>query len=80
MNPIQMLQSFMGKGGNPQQLVMNAIRGMSGNSNPMINNLLTMAQNGDSKGIEQFARNFMKEKGKDFDTEFNAFMKNFNQR
>ena len=31
--------------------------------NPMIQNAMSMAQNGNSKGIEQMARNLCKEKG-----------------
>ena len=76
---MQVLQTFMGKGGNPQQLVMKAL-GMVGNNNPMISNLVNMANQGNSQGVEQFARNFMKEKGMDFDKEFNSFMNNFNKR
>lgn len=76
MNPMQLIQAFMQGGGSPQQLLMRAV-GMSNNNNPMINNLLSMAQKGDSKGIEQFARNYMKEKGMDFDKEFSSFMSNF---
>lgn len=71
-NPIQMLKMMMGKS-TPQQMVMN----MMGNNNPMINNLMNMAKNGDNKGIENFARNICKEKGMDFDKEFQDFMKNF---
>jgi len=71
-NPIQMLKMMMGKS-TPQQMVMN----MMGNNNPMINNLMNMAKNGDNKGIENFARNVCKEKGMDFDKEFQDFMKNF---
>ena len=78
MNPIQILQTFMGKGGNPQQLVMKAL-GIAGNNNPMINNLVNMANQGNSQAVEQFARNFMKEKGMDFDKEFSSFMSNFKQ-
>lgn len=78
MNPIQILQTFMGKGGNPQQLVMKAL-GMAGNNNPMIKNLVNMANQGNSQAVEQFARNFMKEKGMDFDKEFSSFMSNFQQ-
>lgn len=74
MNPIEILKGFMGKGGNPQELVMKAI-GMS-SGNPMISNLVNMAKNGNSQGVEQFARNYFKERGMDFDKEFNAFMKN----
>ena len=45
--------------------------------NPVLANLLTLAKNNDSKGIEQVARNLMKEKGIDFDKEFNSFRKTF---
>lgn len=79
MNPMQILQNFMGKGGNPQDLVMRALN-MAGNNNPMIGNLVNLAKQGNSQGVEQFARNFMKEKGMDFDQEFNKFMSNFNKR
>ena len=79
MNPLQILQSFMGKGGNPQDLVMKAI-GMAGNNNPVIRNLVNMAKQGDSQSVEQFARNFFREKGMDFDKEFSSFMSNFNKR
>lgn len=61
---------------NPKQMVMNLLR-QNMTSNPMVNNLMSMAQNGDSKGVENFARNFCKEKGVDFDTEFSKFMGQF---
>lgn len=79
MNPIEMIQAFMGKGGNPQQLLMKAMS-MNGNSNPMIANLMQMANSGNTQGVEQFARNYFKEKGMDFDKEFSSFMSNFNKR
>lgn len=78
MNPMQILQNFLNKGGNPQDLVTRAI-GMAGNNNPMIGNLMNLAKSGNAKGIEQFARNYMRERGKDFDTEFANFMSNFKQ-
>jgi hypothetical protein len=77
MNPMQILQNFMGKGGNPQQLVQKA---MANNTNPMIANLVNLAQTGNKEQIEQFARNYCKERNMDFDKEFNSFMSNFNQR
>ena len=73
MNPMQMLQSFLGRGMSPQQI----INQMSGNKNPMITNLMNMMQTGNSKGVEDFARNIFKEKGRDFDKEFGEFRKNF---
>ena len=36
-----------------------------------------MANTGNTKGIETFAKNIMKEKGMDFDKEFSNFMANF---
>lgn len=64
MNPIQLLQSMMASGGmkNPQQMIMN----MVGKNNPMITNLMQMANKGDSKGVEKIARNLFKEKRKRF--------------
>lgn len=78
MNPMQMIQNFMKNGGNPQQLMTKALS-MAGNNNPMIANLIQMANSGNTQGIEQFARNYMKGQGKDFDKEFADFMSNFNK-
>ena len=61
------------KGGkNPQQLMLNYLEQQS-QSNPVMSNLLTMARNGDTASLEQFARNLVASQGKDFDTEFKAF-------
>ena len=46
-------------------------------TNPMIGNLVNLAKNGDTKSVENFARNLCKEKGIDFDKEFAQFMSNF---
>lgn len=73
MNPTQIIKSLMGKM-NPEQVVMQMI---GNNTNPMITNLIQMAQKGDSKGIEEFARNYFRERNMDFDTEFSKFMSNF---
>lgn len=72
MNPIEMIKQFANKGITPQQFITNNI--MGNNSNPMIGKLVEMAQSGNSQGIENFARNLMKEKGRDFDKEFSEFM------
>lgn len=60
---------------NPMQMIMNLMP--SKGTNPMADNLSNMIQNNDTKGIEQFARNVMKEQGKDFDKEFANFKKTF---
>lgn len=71
-SPINMIKNFMNKL-TPQQIVMN----MLGNNNPMLNNLIDMAQKGDSKGVEEFARNFCRERNVEFDDEFSKFVSNF---
>lgn len=69
MNPIQIIQMIKG-GSNPQQLIMSFLQQQN---NPMANNLLQMAQNGNTSGIEQITRNICAQKGLDFDKEFNSF-------
>lgn len=72
-NPIQMIKMMMGKK-NPQQLMAEITKN---NNNPMINNLVGMAEKGDNEGVQNFARNLFKEQGRDFDAEFAEFMGNF---
>ena len=74
MNPMQMLQMLMKKGNNPQQMAEQMMQSMGGN-NPMLGNLIQMAKDGNTKNIEQFARNICTSKGIDFDTQFADFMK-----
>lgn len=68
MELIQMIKN----GGNPQQLIMSMLEQQSAN-NPVLANLLALAKNGNEKGVEEFARNILKERGVDFDKEFNSF-------
>lgn len=63
------------KNGNPQQTMINMLSQMS-NGNPVLSNLLQLVKAGDTKGIEQVARNIVKEKGMDFDKEFQNFKQN----
>lgn len=72
-NPMQMLKMLSQTKRNPQEMILNFL---NGNANPVFKNLSQMAKNGDKEGIENFARNLFKEKGMDFDTEFNKFMSN----
>ena len=71
LNPLQFIM-MMKNGQNPQQIMMNFLEAEAKGS-PMAENLLTLAKNGDSKSIEEIARNFYKNQGKDFDKEFTAF-------
>lgn len=72
-NSLQQLRDFM-KQGNPRQLVEKLVMN---NTNPMVAQLVQKAQNGDVKGVEEFARNLYKQQGRDFDKEFSDFMSNF---
>ena len=69
-NPMQMLQAIK----NPKQFVINY---MQNNTNPMLKNLVDMANNNDTKGLETFAQNMFKEQNRDFSKEFTEFMNNF---
>ena len=72
-NPMQFMNMLNGIK-NPKDVVINMIKS---NNNPMVKNLVDMAQKGDNEGIENFARNMFKEQGRDFDSEIKQFMNNF---
>lgn len=72
-NPMQMMNFLKGIK-NPKDAVINMIKS---NNNPMVKNLVEMAEKGDNEGIEKFARNMFKEQGRDFDSEIKQFMNNF---
>ena len=72
-NPMQFMNFLKGVK-NPKDAVINMIKS---NNNPMVKNLVEMAEKGDNEGIEKFARNMFKEQGRDFDSEIKQFMTNF---
>ena len=74
MNPMQILQSFISKGLSPQKIAEQMI-----GNNPVMANLVKMANAGDTDGVEKVARNIFKEKGRDFDKEFLEFKNKFNK-
>ena len=74
MNPLNMIKGMMGNM-NPKNMAMNMLKN---NTNPIFNNLIDMANKNDVKGLENFARNYMKDKGRDYDKEFNDFKSMFN--
>ncbi len=73
VNPMQLIQMIKG-GKNPQQLLMNILQ-QQGQNNPIINNAINMAQNGNVSGLEVLARNLAAQRGLDFDKEL-ANLKN----
>lgn len=69
---VNMIQSNQ----NPQQLVMNMLNEKAG-SNPVYKNLVDLVQAGDTQGVEDVVRNIAKERGINFDQEFNSFKQMF---
>lgn len=57
---------------NPRDFVLNQ---MGINNNPMLKKLVEMAESGQKKEIETFARNFFKENGGNFEKEYAEFVK-----
>lgn len=66
----------MARNGNPQQIVMNMLQ-QNAQGNPMFANILSLAQNGNTQEIENIVRNMARERGIDFDKEFNSFKQMF---
>lgn len=77
MNPMNLIQML--KGGNPAQMLMGMLKQQSVN-NPVMQNALNMAEKGDSKGIENLARNLCKEQGVNPDEMFNNIKNQFGMK
>lgn len=65
-NPLDIIKLIK----NPKEFVNNY---MKQNSNPMLNNLIEMANKGDKQGLETFARNLFQQKGLNFDELMSQF-------
>ncbi|MEE1282752.1 MAG: hypothetical protein UHK60_10995 [Acutalibacteraceae bacterium] len=59
---------------NMKQIVMGMLKN---NSNPIFANLVNLAEQNNTKELENFARNYLKEQGRNYDEEFNKFINNF---
>ena len=68
MNGLPFLASFKDMK-NPQEVVMNMLQERA-NQSPIFSNLLDLVQKGDTQGVENVVRNIAREKGIDFDKEF----------
>lgn len=75
VDPTQLIQMIK-NGHNPQQLMMSILENQMAGT-PMGANLLTLAKNGQTKEIENIARNLMRQNGLDYDSEFKAFKQRF---
>ena len=72
-NPMQFMNMLKGIK-NPKEAVINMIKS---NNNPMLKNLVEMAEKGQNDKIEEFAWNLFREQNRDVEQEFGEFMKNF---
>ncbi len=79
MNPLDTIKAFLNNGGSLEKAIQDAMNKtmQNNNSNPMFINLINMAKEGNTEGVENFARNLFKEQGRDFDKEYTEFRKNF---
>lgn len=59
MNLMQMIKC----GGNPKMILSQMMSNSQFSNNPIMKNTFDMMNRGDSKGLEQLARNLCKEKG-----------------
>lgn len=69
----KMLIQMIRQGNNPQQLMLSVLQGRAYN-NPLGQNLLSLAQQGNTAEIEKIVRNlYAQQGGKNFDQDFEAF-------
>ena len=75
-NNVLQFVSLIKNNPNPQALVMNELQKRA-QENHVLGNIATLVQNGDTQGVETIVRNIAKERGIDFDKEFNSFKQMF---
>ena len=68
----KMLIQMIRQGQNPQQIMLNLLE-QQASSTPLGKNLIDLAKQNKTAEIEQIARNLARERGIDYDKEFNAF-------
>ena len=66
LNPLSLLGQL--QLGNPREVAQQIIQ-QNYRNDPMIQSILQMGLNNDTKGLEQIARQLLSQQGKDFDTE-----------
>lgn len=71
MNPMEMIGLL--KGRNPQELVMSMIKNNNIND-PQINELISLAEKGDTNSLTKIATDMFAKQGKNFNNEFSNFM------
>lgn len=72
MNMINQIKAMLQKDMTPQSVVTDFL--MQGNNNPLLGQLVEMAQSNKKPNVETFARNLLKQKGLNYDEEFAKFL------
>ena len=72
MNPTNFIKNYMLRGLTPKGIVKQLAGG-----NPILGNLINMAEKGEIDKIKQFAINYCNSNNINFDEELNKFMSNF---
>ena len=72
VDPMQLIKMIK-NGQNPQQLIMSIFNQNNNNNNPILQNAMNLAKNGNAAALEIIARNLAEQKGLDFDTQFTNF-------
>ena len=75
LNPMDIIEKIR-SGQNPQQIMLSVLEQGVAANNPIMGNLLELAKQNRTADIERVARNLCKERGIDFDKEFNTFKSN----
>ena len=68
---IALFMNMLKTGNNPGAIIMRMLQQQQ--SNPVMQNLFTLAQQGNTVEMEKIARNLCQQRGIDFDSEFKAF-------
>ena len=71
LNPMQLLSMI--RSGGPQMVAQQLFQN-NFSSNADMQNLMQMANRGDSQGIQRFAQQFFGQQGRDFNSEFSNFL------
>lgn len=72
-NPLSFVQAMR----NPQTFIQSMMKNNEVMKNPILKNTIEMAQSGNSKGVEELARNLCKEKGINTDEALNKIKSQF---
>lgn len=73
-NLMLMIKGLMGKA-TPKQIVMEYIKSNNMGNNAVVKNLTQMAENNDTKGLNNFAKNICEGKGLNYQNEMTNFNK-----